>query len=122
MTAPDDLARTRDAIAAVRAELHSPIGQHRLANVAGELADAAAHLASVVSRRDTDLRTRIGKLRDEIDEGRYLDLAEIVTELSRALDGDTREDCEKVCGPVCRNLGCAADSRVPADTDTGRGQ
>jgi hypothetical protein len=136
MTAPDDLARL--------------IGQHHKRYVHGGFASCAClpgeehltpvygrdehddHLASVVSRRDTDLRTRIEDAFTAGWEARAVyrdpsvDLLVYERDLcARALVGDTREDA-----PTCTIPGCghkwhavaAADSRVPADTDTGRGQ
>jgi hypothetical protein len=144
MPAPDDLART----------LADEMGKHRPtatqfcagcdwtpARIPGwrEMDEGELHrahlaevLASVVSRRDTDLRTRIEDAFTAGWEARAVyrdpsvDLLVYERDLcARALVGDTREDA-----PTCTIPGCghkwhavaAADSRVPADTDTGRGQ
>ncbi|HVQ18902.1 MAG TPA: hypothetical protein VMT27_07690 [Actinomycetes bacterium] len=152
MTAPDDLART---LAEHRAVLVWIAGLPTVGcRCSGENGDYNAHLASVLSRRadirtpdvltdggrptvlDTDLRTRIEALRDDLlarNGGPFWatnDLTRALVESARALDGDTREDVETsglrdesdfVHTQRQHPHGCGCP-RSPADTDTGHGQ
>lgn len=141
MTAPDDLART------LAKHVFEPgmngafcygcdwTPRHSVSAAAEHRVHLAEVLASVVSRRDADLRTRIEKLAarwrcdcDPGPEGQHRDgcASWFRDQLTDALVGDTREDapvCAR-CGPGRIGVeGCRhAPSRVPADTDTGRGQ
>lgn len=118
MTAPDDLARTlaeQIIEAAFTAKYQAEVAnserittcspnkpgwnsaawnrEHPHVDEQDAMVDA---VASVVSRRDTDLRTRIEAVHRDLVNGHYpkiMDPVEMVVgRLARALDGDTRED------------------------------
>jgi hypothetical protein len=133
MTAPDDLARLIfDGIIERNKQLNEMHDGRDCQLRVPAAMELARHLASVVSRRDADLRTRIEDAFTAGWEARAVyrdpsvDLLVYERDLyARALVGDTREDA-----PTCTIPGCghkwhavaAADSRVPADTPSGQGQ
>jgi hypothetical protein len=114
------------------AEHREDDGDWVLVRVPRSLVDHLA--ASVVSRRDADLRTRIEKVLghcvhngpcEVIPNGNCDALTDgtlLRSLLARALDADTREDAVNDQFAADLNDALHAASRVPADTDTGRGQ